>query len=73
MTAYEFNLHLSAEEYLHYYKGAATSIQVKSFCGKIIQFPAEKMRQYVLAEGIHGTFSICLDNSNKFVSVKKIK
>ena len=72
MTEFKFNLNLSAENYLQYYEGAAKAIQVKSFCGKTIQFPADKMREFVLEDGVHGTFVICLDDNNKFLSVKKI-
>ena len=73
MTKFEFTLHLSADEYLQYYEGIAKSIQVQSRCGKTIQFPADKMREHVLSDGIHGTFVMTLDNSNKFVSVIKIR
>ena len=73
MTEYEFDLHFSAEEYLQYYQGVAKAIQVSSRCGKIIQFPADKMREFVLKDGIHGTFTMQLDNENKFLSIKKIR
>ena len=72
MTEFKFNLQLSTENYLQYYEGVAKSIQVKSFCGKTIQFPADKMREFVLEDGVHGTFVMCLDSNNKFLSVKKI-
>ena len=73
MIEYEFNLSLSAEEYLQYYQGMAKSIQVESFCGKTIQFSADKMREFILKDGVHGTFVMQLDNNNKFLSVKKIR
>lgn len=72
MTEYEFILHLSAEEYLQYYEGVAKAIQVHSRCGKTIQFSADKMREFVLKDGVHGTFIMQLDSKNKFISVKKI-
>jgi len=72
MTEFEFTLHLSAEEYLQYYEGVAKSIQVRSHCGKTIQFSADKMREFVLQDGVHGTFIMQLDNKNKFLSIKKI-
>jgi len=72
MTEFEFNLHLSAEDYLQYYEGTANSIQVRSTCGKTIQFPAEKMRNFVLRDGIHGTFIIQLGNKNKFISIRRL-
>ena len=71
MTEFEFTLHLSAEEYLQYYEGRVNSIQVQSRCGKIIQFPADKMREFVLNEGVHGTFILQLDNKNKVLSLRK--
>ena len=72
MTKFEFTLHLSAEEYLQYYEGIAKAIQVRSHCGKLIQFSADKMREFVLNDGIHGTFEMRLGENNKFLSVKKI-
>jgi hypothetical protein len=71
MTEFEFTLHLSAEEYLQFYEGVANTIQVRSFCGKIIQFPADKMRDFVLKDGVHGTFIMQLDNKNKFLSMRR--
>lgn len=73
MTEFEFDLHLSAEEYLQYYEGVAKAIQVRSRCGKTIQFAADKMREFVLKDGVHGTFVMLLDNKNKFLSIKKIR
>ena len=73
MAEYEFNLHLSADEYLQYYEGVAKAIQVRSRCGKIIQFPADKMREFVLKDGVYGTFIMQLDSNNKFLSVKQIR
>ncbi|MCW8900603.1 MAG: DUF2835 domain-containing protein [Gammaproteobacteria bacterium] len=72
MTEFEFTLHLSAEDYLQYYEGRAKFIQVKSRCGKIIQFPADKVREFVLKEGVHGSFKIQLNDDNKFLSIKRI-
>ncbi len=71
MTEYEFTLHLSADEYLQYYEGIADAIQVQSRCGKSIQFPAIKMRKFVLPDGIHGTFIIKLGKQNKFLSLQR--
>ena len=73
MIEFEFNLHLSAEEYLQYYEGLAKAIQVRSKCGKTIQFPADKMREFVLREGVYGTFIMQLDDNYKFLSLRKIR
>ena len=72
MIEFEFTLHLSADEYLQFYEGVAKAIQVQSRCGKIIQFPAEKMREFVLKDGVHGAFVIQLDEKNKFSSIRRL-
>ena len=71
MTKFEFTLHLSAEDYLQYYEGIAKAVQVRSHCGKLIQFSADKVREFVLSDGIHGTFEMRLDENNKFLSIIK--
>lgn len=71
MIEYEFTLHLSADEYLQYYEGVAKAIQVQSHCGKNIQFPADKMRKFVLKDGVYGTFIIQLDDQSKFLSLQR--
>lgn len=73
MTKFEFTLHLSAEDYLQYYEGIAKSIQVRSHCGKLIQFSADKVREFVLSDGVHGTFEMRLDENNKFLSIIKTR
>ena len=72
MIEYEFTAYFSADEYLNYYSGAAKAIQVTSHCGKIIQFPADKMREFVLKDGIHGSFVIQLNENNNFLSIRRI-
>lgn len=71
MTEFEFTLHLSAEEYLQYYEGSAKFVQVQAHCGKIIQFPAEKLREFVLKDGVHGSFIMKLDRNHKLLSLCK--
>lgn len=72
MIEYKFTLHLSVDEILYYYEGVAKSIQVTSDCGKTIRFPAEKMREFVLKDGVHGSFVIQLSDKNKFLAIKRI-
>lgn len=69
---YVFDLHLTADEYLQYYQGVVNAIQVRSRCGKRVQFSADKIRQFVMAEGIHGTFKIKLGPYNKLIEIKRI-
>lgn len=69
---YVFDLHLTAEEYLQYYQGVVKAVQVMSHCGKRLQFSADKIRQFILADGIHGTFKMKLDPDNKLIEIKRV-
>jgi hypothetical protein len=67
-----FNLSVSAEKYLAYYKGHASSIHVRSIENKSIRFPANAVRKFLTHEGIHGLFEIQFDENNKLIQVVKI-
>ena len=69
---YEFSVHFSVDEYRQFYEGIAKAVQVRSYCGKTIQFPAEKLREFVLSDGVRGHFIIKLDNNNKFLSIRRV-
>jgi hypothetical protein len=67
-----FQLALSSEKYLAYYKGKAHSIMVRSIDNKSIRFPANAIRNFLTHEGIYGLFEIQFDENNKLVGVEKI-
>ena len=67
-----FQLSLSSEKYLRYYKGQASSIQVRTLDNKSIRFPASAIRQFLMHDGIHGVFEIRFDKNNKLIEVVKI-
>lgn len=69
MLEFEFELHLTAEEYLQYYQGRVNYIQVRSNNGQIIQFSADKIRPFITSYGISGSFILKLDKNNKFISL----
>lgn len=67
-----FQLSLSTEKYLKYYKGQASCIQVHSLNNKTVRFPASAIRQFLMHDGIHGLFEIQFDKNNKLIRVEKI-
>ena len=67
-----FQLSLTSEKYLAYYKGTANSIQVRSVDNKRVRFPANAVRQFLMHDGIHGLFEIRFDKNNKLIEVVKI-
>ena len=72
MNCVQFKLHISADDYLQYYSGQATSVSVVSIDGQRIEFPAEHLRQFVVAEGIDGYFELCFDENNRFKQIKRL-
>lgn len=68
---YYFSLFLSSKEFLPYYQGYVTDIQVLTSQGLKVQFPAMHLRPFIKSSGISGNF--CLTTvSNKFKSLDKI-
>ena len=67
-----FQLSLSADQYLNYYKGNATSVSVITEDGQRVEFPAEHLRPFVRHEGIYGRFELLFDANNKFAGIKSI-
>lgn len=72
MHRYAFHLHLSSEQFLDYYRGAAKNVIVRAHGGQTVQFPASLLQRHVLAEGIHGEFVLTCDDNHKCLSLEKI-
>ncbi|ALP54697.1 hypothetical protein Tel_01940 [Candidatus Tenderia electrophaga] len=66
-------LHISADEYLKFYSGAASTVVATTRNGLSIEFPAHILRPYVRHDGIHGEFVIEFDDNNKFVAIDKLQ
>ncbi len=57
---------------MQYYQGHYQSIQVMTHVGLTMQFPAEHIRRFVTSNGVQGVFELTLDNTNKFISLRKL-
>ena len=67
-----FRLQLSRERFLSYYQGTASSVQVTSECGRRLQFPAARLRPFLLHGGISGRFRLTIDDNNRFLRLEKL-
>jgi hypothetical protein len=72
MTEMYFSLHITPEQYLTYYQGAAKNVSVQTEDGKRLQFPANALQKFVTHEGIKGRFRIRFDQNNKLIGVEKL-
>ncbi len=65
-------LAISAEEYLDYYKGRASSVSARAVDGRRIMFPASTLRPFVTEKGVSGLFEITLNPDNRLLSFARI-
>jgi hypothetical protein len=54
-----------------YYDGTIDTVAAETTDGRIIYFPANVLRSVVQSHGVHGTFELMFDESNKFVSIRR--
>jgi hypothetical protein len=71
MNRYAFQLHISAERYLDYYRGTAHSVVVQATGGQTVQFPASLLQQFVSVEGIYGDFVLICDDNYKCIELRR--
>ena len=71
-TRIRFHIVLSAEAYLHYYRGSAGAVSVQADDGRRIQLPASSLRPFVTNEGISGWFEITFDQNNRLIELSRL-
>jgi hypothetical protein len=72
MVRYEFQLRLTADQYLAYYRGTARHVVVRCQTGQNIQFPAGLLQQFVTPDGIRGNFALTCDDDLKNSRLEKL-
>lgn len=72
MNRYEFQLHISPEDYLDYYRGAIRHVIVRCASGQTVQFPASLLQRFVTTEGVHGAFVLTGDVHHKCVGLQRL-
>lgn len=70
---YCFELHITPEEYLEYYRGVAQHVLARATTGEIVQFPAACLQRFVTPEGIHGCFELTCTDTGKLVELKRLE
>jgi len=71
LRAIVFDLNISREDYLSYYRGQVKWVITKSICGKKVQFPANLLTSHVTHDGIQGRFVLQYLASGKAVKLSK--
>lgn len=65
-------LHIPADVIHSYYNGAAREVVGTTADGRVVRFPANILRPYVMHDGVHGEFEIEFDVNHKFVAIHRI-
>ena len=72
MNRYEFQLQITPEEYLDYYRGTIRHVIVRCTNGQTVQFPASLLQRFVTPEGIHGAFVLTCDERHKCINLQRL-
>jgi len=72
VSRYEFDLHISPEQYLDYYRGTVKHVLVHCTSGQTVQFPAALLQRFVTNEGIHGHFVLTCDDNHKGADLQRL-
>ena len=64
-----FTININEYDFIAYYKGTAKNVIVRSEDGRIIQFPARLLQQFVSSSGVSGRFKISYGADNKLISI----
>ena len=73
MIRYEFQLRLTADQYLDYYRGTVRHVVVHCTTGQNVQFPAALLQQFVTTDGISGTFALTCDDQLRNSRLERLK
>ncbi|HOO90708.1 MAG TPA: DUF2835 family protein [Syntrophales bacterium] len=68
-----FNLNISPEAYLVYYRGEAEYVIVRTHNQTLVKFPARYLRRFISHDGIHGEFEIEYGQDNRFKDMRRIR
>ncbi len=73
MKRFEFQLRITADQCLDYYRGAARFVIVRSAAGENVQFPASFLQQFVTPDGVHGDFALTCDDDNRNSRLQRLE
>ncbi|RLV60038.1 DUF2835 family protein [Parashewanella curva] len=69
---FTFSISVSAKQYLAFYQGAATHVDVIDDTGRHLQINARYFRSFVTVSGIQGRFKLTLDSNGSFIELNRL-
>jgi len=72
MNQMTFSIKISSEQYLKFYQGMASWVNIVAAYGRRLKLPAKHLRQYLTHTGINGRFLLKFDENNNMISLEKL-
>jgi hypothetical protein len=72
MHRYEFDLDLTPEQYVDYYRGVADRVFVRSSGGQTVEFPASLLQRFLMPDGIRGRFVLTCDEHYRNPELRRV-
>jgi uncharacterized protein YqjF (DUF2071 family) len=71
MRQFTITLSISRTEYERLYRGQAKTVLAHDTQGLTVQFPALSLRPFLAHDGIHGTFCLSVDATNRLLDIRR--
>ncbi len=71
MPCIEFDLDISRETLLLYYRGEVRNVVTPSLDGRTVSFPVHLLRDFVNHSGVRGRFRLYYDQSGRFTGIER--
>jgi len=72
MNQLVFNIKISTQEYLKFYQGVASWVNITAEDGRRLKLPAKHLRPFLTHDGISGRFLLLFDDKHQMVELKKL-
>lgn len=72
MQRFVFDLHISADDWLVYYRGAARHVVAVARDGRRVKFAAKHLQRFVTRGGVRGTFEMVIDDNHDLVRFDRV-
>lgn len=72
MKRYLFDLALTDEQLMQFYKGSVAWVQATSLDGKSLRFRLIHLKPFITHTGVKGRFQITCTNDGEFISLQPI-
>ena len=65
-------LQIYSESMLKVYDGRAQAVEARAEDGRIVRFPANILRPFVLKDGVRGRFWLEFDSEHRYVGIRRL-